>query len=227
MNRDKIFKFLTSRIVVISIIIGIILLSYFNGTIGYFTGLLLALITFWASRFKWAEFGISLPDWSKAIGWAIVFAVILFLVVDIILQPLIELVFGQVNLNDFTNVKGNLINTLVFIFLMWIAGAIGEEFMYRGFFMRRLAVALGDTDRSWLISAILISMMFGFAHLYQGMSGVISTVCTGFMFSMIFYKNRNNLILSMLTHGFYDMIGIALIYLGKERFFVDWIHSLF
>lgn len=227
MNRDKIFKFLTGKIVVICIIIGIALLSYFNGAIGYFTGLSLALITFWASRFKWAEFGISKPDWSKSIVRSIGFAILLFIVVDILLQPTIELMFGQVNLDDFTDLKGNIMHALVFILFMWIAAAIGEEFLYRGFLMRRLAVALGDTNRGWLISAILISMMFGFAHLYQGMSGVISAACTGFTFSMIFYKNRNNLILSILTHGFYDMIGLALIYLGKERFFVDWIHSLF
>ncbi len=227
MNRDKIFKFLTGRIVVISIIIGITLLSYFNGAIGYFTGLLIALIAFWASRFKWAEFGISKPDWGKSIVRSIGFAVFLFIVVDILLQPFIELMFGQVNMDDFNDLKGNIMHTLIFFLFMWIAAAIGEEYLYRGFLMKRLAIALGDSDSAWLISAILISMMFGFAHLYQGMSGVISTACTGFMFAMIFFKNRNNLILSMLTHGFYDMIGLVLIYLGKERFFVDWIHSLF
>ena len=226
MNRVKIFKFLTGRIVIISFIIAIALLSFLNGAIGYFTGLFLALITLWASHFKWTEFGISKPDWSKSIVRSIVLAIFLFIIVDILLQPFIELVFGQVNLDDFADLKGNIIHVLIFLLFMWIAGAIGEEFLYRGFLMRRLAIAFGDTNRGWLISAILISVMFGFAHLYQGISGVISTACTGFMFSMIFYKNRNILILSMLTHGFYDMIGLFLIYLGKERFFVEWIHRL-
>ena len=34
---------------------------------------------------------------------------------------------------------------------------------------------------------------------------------------MIFYYNRTNLVLLMLTHGFYDVIGITLIYLNKDR----------
>lgn len=227
MNRDKIFKFMTGRIVVISVILFIALLSYFNGAIGYFTGLLIALVFLWASRYKWSEFGLSIPPWTASILKAIVYAIFLFAVVDIILQPFIELVFGAVNLDDFKDLKGNAGHTLVFLLFMWIAGAIGEEFLYRGFFMKRLAIVLGDTDKAWMISAILISMMFGLAHLYQGMSGVISTACTGFMFSMLFYRYRSNLILCMLTHGFYDMIGLTLIYLGRERFFVDWIQSLF
>src|SRR5205085_12041422 len=108
MNRYKIFNFLTGRIVVISVIIAIALLSYFNGAMGYFAGLFLALVTLWASRFKWSEFGISKPDWSKSIIRAIGFAIFLFIIVDILLQPFIEQVFGQVNLDDFTDLKGNI-----------------------------------------------------------------------------------------------------------------------
>ena len=91
--------------------------------------------------------------------------------------------------------------------------------------MKQLAKVLGNTNRAWMISAIIISILFGLAHLYQGLSGVITTGLIGFLMSLVFYKNRKNLILAMLVHGFYDMIGITLIFFSKERIIVDWIQA--
>jgi len=224
--RSKIHAFFLNPIVIVLIILISTLLTYFTGGIGYIFGILIALIAFWAGQFKWLEFGIGKPKLGVTILRAVSLAIGIFLLVDLVLQPFIEQQFGTIDLSALDGIRGNLVSYIIFILFMWVVAAFGEEFLYRGFFMKRLAGVMGDTDRAWLVSAVVISALFGLAHLYQGLSGVIATGLIGLIFSLIFYRNRKNLVLAMLVHGFYDMIGITLIYLDKDRYFVDMIRTV-
>ena len=75
-------------------------------------------------------------------------------------------------------------------------------------------------------SAILISFYFGASHNYQGTAGMIAVGVANLCSALIFYKNRTNLTLLILIHGFYDTIGITLIYLNKDRIFFDWMMTI-
>jgi len=221
--RDKIYTFFTNRFVIILTI----LISSVPGGPGYFFGLTIAFLVLWGSKFNWLTFGIGKIDWIKTILKAILIAISIFVLVDVFIQPFIEIYLGAIDLSSFDGIRGNVANYLIFVIFMWIVAGFGEEFLYRGFFMKQLAKVLGNTNKAWLISAIIISILFGLAHLYQGLSGVITTGLIGFLMSLVFYNNRKNLILAMLVHGFYDMIGITLIFLNKERTIVDWIQINF
>ncbi|MCX2718109.1 CPBP family intramembrane glutamic endopeptidase [Lentiprolixibacter aurantiacus] len=221
--RTKIFNFLTSPIAVIVVILITAGLQSVSGNLAYFFGIIVALIALWGSKFKWSEFGINKFPWLKTCMRALLLAVLIYLGIDFIVQPLIEHYLGAIDLSALDHIRGSLVNYLIFIVIMWVFAAFGEEFLYRGYFMKRVALFLGDTDKAWLTSAVVISALFGLAHYYQGLSGMITTGLIGFLLALIFYKNRNNLGLAILTHGFYDMIGITLIYLNKERLIADWI----
>lgn len=221
--RYKIYTFLTKPVVVITIICISAILTYLTGGLGYIFGIVVALTAFFGSKFNWIEFGIGNLNWGKTLIQAFLLAILIYIFMDIILQPFVELYWGSIDISQLDGIRGNLFNYLMFIVFMWIVAAFGEEFLYRGFFMKRLAEILGGRDRDWLISAVAISVLFGMAHLYQGISGIITTGIIGFILSIIFYKNRQNLTLNILTHGIYDTIGITLIYLERERMFIDWV----
>lgn len=223
--RTKIHSFFFKPVVLVLILLISSLLTYFTGGLGYIFGMLMALTAFWAGRFKWSEFGIERFNVARTILRAVLFAIAIFLGIDLVIQPGVEELFGPIDLSALDDIRGNLVNYVIFLLFMWVVAAFGEEFLYRGFFMKRLAGILGDTDRAWLISAFLISALFGLAHLYQGLSGVITTGLIGLIFALIFYRNRKNLVLAMLTHGFYDVIGITLIYMDQDRYFVDLIRA--
>src|SRR2546422_6183160 len=53
----------------------------------------------------------------------------------------------------------------------WTLAAFGEEFVYRGYLLTRIARVLGDTPRAWLGALAVTSMLFGAGHAYQGVSG--------------------------------------------------------
>ena len=92
--------------------------------------------------------------------------------------------------------------------------------------MKALAELLGNTNKAWLFSAIITSLYFGISHAYQGIVGMVSVFLWSLAISLVFKKNRNNLLLLVLIHGFGDSIGLTLIYLNKEFFISEWIQQL-
>lgn len=223
--RDKLFRIFSAPIAVILIILITATLTLIDGNLAYFFGLAISIIFFWASKFRWSEFGLFKAPLIKTIYGSFILALCLVLFNDLILQPIIEKFFGSVNLSEMDSIRGNFNNYIFYILISWVFAAFGEEFIYRGLFMKKMAMILGDTDKAWLVSAMLISIVFGLAHFYQGPSGVITTSFIGFGYSLIFYKNRKNLLLVIFTHGFYNTIGITQIFLNKERVIIDWVQQ--
>ena len=146
----------------------------------------------------------------------------LIIVNDFIFQPVIEYFFGAIDLSSLEGLKGNWLNYLIFLIFMWVFAAFGEEFLYRGYMVKQVARIFGNSKSAWLIAILISSLAFGFAHLYQGSSGIITAGFVAIIFGSIFYKNQKNLWVLILTHGFYDVFGITLIFLDKERVITDW-----
>ena len=61
---------------------------------------------------------------------------------------------------------------------------------------------------------VIVSLLFGLGHFYQGVAGVASSTVSGLFFGVLYLKSGRNLWLPILAHGFSDTIGLALIYLG-------------
>jgi len=211
---------------IISAIIIVVVLTIFTGGLGYIFGITIALITFWAKRWDWNYFGLSKPNWTKSIISGILYAIGIFVLVDIMIQPVFEYLFGEIDLQAFDGIKGNFISYVIFILIMWVIAGFGEEFLFRGYIVKRLATIFGNTNNSWFFSVSITAVIFGLAHIYQGPSGVITTGIIGFIMGMIFFRHRQNLSIAMLTHGFYDMIGITLLYFGEERTITEFIKGL-
>lgn len=224
MFREKTEKFVTKPFFIVALI-SVSFLLYFAGQPGTPLFYITILITLWAKRWDWKYFGITRPNWPKTIFKAFLFAIGIFILNDFLIQPLIEFYFGKIDLSEVSGLEGNLLNYLVFILLGWVFGGFCEEIIYRGYVLKRLAIIFGDTNKTWLLSAIISSIGFGFMHYYQGPSGIITTGIIGFMVGLIFIYNRNNLMLPILTHGIYNMMAITLIYLGKARMITDWVHE--
>src|ERR1700722_13331338 len=86
--------------------------------------------------------------------------------------------------------------------LMEITAGVCEEILYRGFlihYFRELPVSIG------LIGALILSScVFGFAHLYQGVVGIVQTTILGAIFGLIFIAT-GSLLLPMVLHTLIDL----------------------
>lgn len=68
-----------------------------------------------------------------------------------------------------------------------LTAGICEEFLYRGWLMPLFAVWLG----SWWIALLVSSVLFGFAHVYQGRKGVIGSTVVGIVFGLVVIWSRS------------------------------------
>jgi membrane protease YdiL (CAAX protease family) len=94
-----------------------------------------------------------------------------------------------------------------------ITAGICEEVLYRGFLIWYLSLLVP------LVPAVLIgSLLFGFAHAYQGTRGVLQTGAVGLALAVL-YVFSGSLWIPMLLHAFVDLNSglLAHEFLRRER----------
>jgi len=217
--RKRMNQWLNSKTVEWAVILAFIGLTIWKDNIAYFLGIVFVLLLLWSKKWDWNNIGLIKPSsWKKVWLQAIYLSVTLLVVIDIIFTPFLELLFEeQVDVSALDGLRGNLISYIIFIVFMWVFAAFGEEFVYRGLLVKRLGLLLGGNRYAIWIAVIISSILFGMAHKYQGIMGMINTGTVGLIFGIIFIKSKNKLWLTILTHGVYDVIGITLIYLDKDK----------
>lgn len=224
--KNKIYRFLSKSYIVIIVMIIAPILSIADRNFGYFFGLFVALFLLWGSGWDWAKFGFGQKINLRTILRGLLLAIAIFFIIDICIQPFLEIYFGKIDLSSIEEIRGNFASFFILFLIMWVFAAFGEEFLFSGYYMKHLAELFGDSDKAWLISAIVLSVYFGISHNYQGTSGMIAVGLASTIFFFTFYKNRTNLALLVFAHGFYDTIGLTLIYLEKDRIFYEWTLNL-
>ncbi|MCO4822517.1 MAG: CPBP family intramembrane metalloprotease [Flavobacteriaceae bacterium] len=225
--KAKIYNFLTKPyIVVLTMIIGVLLSISIDRNFNFFTGLTVALLILWGSKYDWSRFGLAKKMTFATIGRSLGITVLL-IIGFYIFEGILAMYFGEIDISTFENVRGNFTEYLGLMIIVWVFAAFGEEFIYRGYYMKQLAKLFGNTNKAWIVSAIIVSVYFGVSHAYQGVTGIIAVTLWHLCISIIFSKNKNNLISPILIHGFYDTIGVTLLYLNQDKIVSDWIQQLF
>src|SRR5262249_12551192 len=121
----------------------------------------------------------------------------------------------QPDLSDFRDVTGNLKLTLIFIALAWTLAAFGEEMVYRGYLMNRVADLFDRNRYKWVLSLILVHVGFGLAHAYQGVTGVVDEGLMGLLLGLMYLGTGRSLAVPIIAHGVQDTIDLVLIFLGR------------
>jgi membrane protease YdiL (CAAX protease family) len=131
-------------------------------------------------------------------------------------EPAIARLTGRLpDVTLFAPVAGNVHFLVISLAVAWTLAAVGEEFVYRGYLLTRIARVLGDTPRAWFGALAVTSILFGVGHGYQGASGMISAGLGGFAFGLVYLATGRNLWVSVIAHGTTDTVGFLLLYLGK------------
>ena len=97
----------------------------------------------------------------------------------------------------------------IWILLSCSAG-ICEEFVFRGYVQQQFS---GLGGRVW-VGVVVSSLLFGAAHGYEGLSGMIAITLFGAMFSMLATRSRG-LKMGMIAHAWHDTFTGALLALAK------------
>lgn len=179
--------------------------------------LLFAWLSLWVRRLRWRDVGLSIfRDWKTTLAWGIAAGVLMEAFELFVSQPLLVRILGKnPDLEDFRPLIGNLKLTLLFIALAWTLAAFGEEMVYRGYLMNRVADLFNRTRRAWLISLIAVHVGFALAHAYQGLTGAIDEGLMGLLLGVIYLRTGRNLAIPIVAHGVADTVDFILMFFGK------------
>ena len=140
-------------------------------------------------------------------------AAVLFAIYWFILIPAVTYLTGQpIDFSVFEPYKGNLPAILTMLAFVWISAAFGEEILYRGYLMRQLIKFFGTSKISIVLNIVLLAVIFGWMHSYQGITGQIITGIIGATLATIFHFRKYDMWFNIALHGFFDTIALALIY---------------
>ena len=183
----------------------------YNSTMAGHWALFVVLLGFWivAGR-QWVDLGFGFNiDARELIGLALTVAVIVALAVQL----------RQVGKADpeTTNAYRQQLGKLEFLFprnnnelsrfyMVSVTAGIVEEAIWRGF----LFWYLGHIMPLWA-AALVSSIGFGVAHIYQGVSNVPKVIVVGVVFSGLFLLT-GSLWLPMLLHAIFDIIQGRTVY---------------
>ena len=134
------------------------------------------------------------------------------------LVPAIEMLTGvPIDLSQLNNLEGDLPTTLIWLGVIWVTAAFGEEIIFRGFLMRQFVKFFGESRLSLILNILICCSFFGFMHVQQGITGQLVAGSTGAMLALVFYFRKYDLWFNVMVHGFFNTLGILSYYFGLAQ----------
>jgi membrane protease YdiL (CAAX protease family) len=179
--------------------------------------LLLGWISLRVRGLRWRDVGLTrYRAWPATIAIGVGLGLLAEGFQLLVTQPILSKLLGkQPDLELFRMLTGNIKMTALFIALSWTLAAFGEEMVWRGYLMNRVADVGGRTPRAWVVSLVIVHIVFGTAHGYQGLTGLIEEGIGGLLLGLMYLGTGRNLCVPIIAHGLGDTIDMILIFLGK------------
>jgi membrane protease YdiL (CAAX protease family) len=183
------------------------------------------LIAIWAGlrrrRETWAALGLRRPgrDWGALIRLLLqsiavfVAAIVGFGLGSVLATMLLGEQAGS-DMSGYRYLQGNLSMLLVALAAVLIVSSFGEEVIYRGFLMTRIAEMFGNGKAAWNLAVILSSVVFGLVHFGWGLFGIVQTTCMGVALAVAYLLVGRNLWVLVLAHAYLDTLLLVGLYLG-------------
>ncbi len=169
----------------------------------------------------WTEVGMARPkSWPFTIllGFAGWFGT--SLIIGLFILPILESIAAPPNLQAFDAIRGNLgIFLMLLLPVGWGTAAFGEEMLFRGLLMNRLAELMGRSSFAWGAALVLQAVIFGSMHMYQGLPGALLTGSVGFVIGAWYLLTGRNLWIVILVHGLIDTVSLTVVYLNADQAF--------
>lgn len=120
----------------------------------------------------------------------------------------------QADMSGYEYLHGNLPMLLVALAAVYVVSSFGEEVVYRGFFMTRLAEMGNGSRLAWSAAAVTSAVVFGLAHFDWGVVGIVQTAFMGLALAVSYLVVRRNLWVLVLAHAYIDTVLLVQMYMG-------------
>ncbi len=184
------------------LLIGIISLSFFIPTRVH--------------RKNWREVGLTKHTFKKKyLAQSLLMGAALGFIGFLVLIPGLEFLTGEeFDRSFFERIEGNIAMLFAAIGASLLYAGIGEEMIYRGFLLDRLNDLIGGKEAGTILAVLLSAGVFGLAHSYQGIVGILSSGVIGLILGLLYVRFDRNLWVVILVHATIDVIAAVIIFLG-------------
>lgn len=178
--------------------------------------LLLGWVSLRLRGLRWRDVGlVNKLGWRRTIVAGVAAGLLIEGIELFVSQPLlIRLTGKQPDLSDFTSIHGHIKMLALGLLLTWTLAAFGEEMVWRGYLMNRVAGLGKFAPWAWGVSLFAVNVVFGFAHSNQGVTGIIDEGLMGVLLGVIYLKSGCNLLVPIVAHGVQDSVDVVLLYFG-------------
>jgi membrane protease YdiL (CAAX protease family) len=179
--------------------------------------LALAWISLRLRGLRWRDVGFRLyRDWYTTLAIGVAAGIGIELLELFATQPLLARLTGQMpDLSAFSRVAGNLQWLSLSLILTWTLFAFGEELVFRGYLMDRIAGLFGRSRGAWACALALASVVFGLSHFQQGIAGVSENLMDGILLGALYLRFGRNLAIPIIAHGVTDTVDFLLLFLHR------------
>jgi len=166
---------------------------------------------------RWRDVGLAgVRRWGPVLAAGVLAGVGIELLELFITQPLLVRIIGKMpDLSALHGLRGNAEYLLLGLLLSWTLAAFGEETVYRGYLMNRVAGRGNNSRAAWIASLVLVNLLFGYSHLGQGITGQIENAIDGLLLGLLYLGCGRNLWAPIIAHGITDTVDILLLFMGK------------
>jgi len=178
--------------------------------------LVLAWLSIRLRGMRWRDVGFCIPaQWRRLIGIGVAAGVAMELLELFVTQPVLVALTGKYpDLSEIHQLVGNFPLLLLAVAGSWILAGLGEELAWRGYILNRVADLSGRNRLGWAISIGVVSVVFGLAHSYQDITGIIENSLDGALLALLYMACGRNLLAPIVTHGVTDTVDSLIVYFG-------------
>jgi uncharacterized protein len=165
---------------------------------------------------RWKDVGFTIvPNWPMLLFVGLLVGLGIEALELFVTQPALTKLLGKgPDLSQLNSLIGNGKRLVVALVLFWVVAAFGEELVYCGYVMNRVAGLLGGSNGAWIVSFIFMIILFGLHHFSQGVTGVTENIIDGAILGALYLATGRNLLAPIIAHGVTDTIDAVLIYSG-------------
>ena len=165
---------------------------------------------------RWKDVGFTIaPNWPMLLFVGLLVGLGMEALELFVTQPALTKLLGKgPDLSQLNSLIGNTNKLVVALVLFWVLAAFGEELVYRGYLMNRIAGILGGSNGAWIVSFIFMIILFGLHHFSQGVTGISENIVDGTILGLLYLATSRNLLAPIIAHGIQDTVDALLIYSG-------------
>jgi membrane protease YdiL (CAAX protease family) len=178
--------------------------------------LVLGWISLRVRNMTWRQLGMAAPtNWPRTLFTGLIAGCGMEALELFITQPVLVHLFHQPpDLSALAELHHHPGMLALALALTWTVAAFGEELVWRGYVLNRIAEVLGSIGSRFAIAVILSSAAFGLAHYDQGITGVTENIIDGAILALLYLASGRNLWVPILAHGITDTVDCILLYSG-------------